>query len=289
MAQEGSQQVEPTRVNDDEQEVHDVLPAAEHVKQDESQEAQAPVLARYFPGTQEAQFEEVIPVQVAQEVWQQVEPTRANEDEDWQERQEVLPAALQVKQDESQALQTPPLKYFPVIQEEQVEEVVPEQVAQEGSQQVEPTRVNDDEQEVHPVLPATLHVKQDESQVLQTPPLKYFPAIQEEQLEEVVPEQVAQEGSQQVEPTRVKDDEQEAHAVLPDPEHVEQEESQALQTPPLKYFPAIQDAQLVDNVPLQVAQEGSQQVVPILTNDDEQEAQAVLPAPVQVKQDESQA
>jgi len=100
-------------------------------------------------------------------------------------------------------------------------------VAQAELQQVEPTRVKDEEQEAHAVLPAPEHVKQDVSQVLQTPLLKYFPAMQVEQVEAVVPEQVAQEGLQQVEPTRVNEEMQEAHAVLPDPEHVEQDESQA--------------------------------------------------------------
>jgi len=67
-------------------------------------------------------------------------------------------------------------------------------VAQEGSQQVEPTRANEDEQEAQVVLVPPVQVKQDESHKEQAPPLvKYFPAIQEEQLEEVVPLQVAQE------------------------------------------------------------------------------------------------
>jgi len=260
------------------------------VEQDESQEEQDPPLVKYLPAIQEAQLFTPVPVQVAQEGSQQVEPTRANEDE--QEAHVVRVPPVQVKQDESQEEQAPPIvKYFPFAQEVQLETPVPLQAAQEGSQQVEPMRANDDWQETHPVLPAALHVKQDESQVEQDPLLvKYFPAIQEEHVEEVVPLQVAQEGSQQVEPTRVKEDWQVTHPVLPAALQVKQDESQEKQAPPLvRYFPVTQEAQLFGPVPVQVAQEGSQQVVPTLTNGDRQERHPVLPAALQVKQDESQA
>ncbi len=181
------------------------------------------------------------------------------------------------------------------MQEAQFEEVIPLQVAQLAWQQVEPTRVNEDEQEAHAVLPAPEHVKQDESQVLQAPPLvKYSPATQEEQLEEVVPLQVRQEAWQQVPLplTKTNEDVQEVHCVRDPPLQVKHDEWQVGQDPlvvPVKYLPAGQEIQVLEAVPLQVAQLAWQQVPSTRILEDEQEVHAVRPAPSQVEQDPSQS
>jgi len=156
-------------------------------------------------------------------------------------------------------------------------------VAQEAWQQVEPRRINGDRQERHVVRVDPLHVEQDDSQVLQAPPLvRYFPAIQESQFEEVVPEQVAQEGSQQVPPTRTNGGLQERHIVLADPLQVLQEAWHGLQALLLvKNFPSTQERQVVSVIPLQVTQEAWQQVpLPLTkTNGDVQEVHCVRDDP----------